>query len=183
MSHSLDWVYDWISLALPSYGSENVMRAKQHITIPVDPFVTYDVISLDLSRFEMAVGDSDLYPDPGVVPEVNGTFDRTYQQNCNLQIQIDCYSPSGAFDVQTIVSVARSEAAREIFDAAHVSATTTGTVKNLAYLADNDYRDRWQVVCDFEIALTRTEALNAILEWNLDGEIDGNETLEITIEA
>jgi hypothetical protein len=182
---SLDWIYDWVLLALPGYGAENILRAKQGITIPTDPFITYQVLSLDASGFEFKNGDSALYPDPDVTPEVLGTFDRTYQQNCPIKIQIDCYSPQGMTDLQTAISCARSmDEVKEIFNDARCSFLGCEGPKNLDFLSDNDYRDRWMVTCDFMIALTRTEARYAILEWEISGEIDGLiDPLTVTIEA
>lgn len=172
---SLDWIYDWALAALPEYGAENIYRAKQSIIIPTDPALVYDLISADLSSYETPT-DSALYPDPDpvVVPTPVGTFDRTYAQKIPVQMQIDCYSPNGLSDLHRLISFARSTAAKEIFDSYHVGFLGAGSVKNLTYLSDNDFRDRWNVTIDFMVSLSRTETLNAILEWRI-----GNETSEI----
>ena len=184
MSHSLDWIYDWIFSALPSYGAENIFRSKRGMTIPSDPFITYQVLSLDASGYEFKTGDSALYPDPDVTPKVLGTFDRTYQQNCPIKIQIDCYSPAGMADMRTLIGCAHTDAAQDIFNAAHCSFNFVDGPRNMDFLGDTDYRDRWLITCDFTIALTRTEVKSAILEWEISGEIDGLiEPLTVTIEA
>jgi len=184
MSHSLDWIYDWIFSALPSYGAENIFRSKRGVTIPAVPFITYQVLSLDTSSFGFKTADSELYPDPDVTPEVLGTFDRTHQQNCPLKIQIDCYSPEGMRDLQTLLSCAHTDDAQLVFNAAHCSYQTSDGPRNMDFLGDNDYRDRWLVTCEFLIALTRVEVMSAILEWTLTGEIDDPvDPITVTIEA
>jgi hypothetical protein len=184
---SLDWIYEWILAALPAYGADNILRAKSHYTIPSEPFITYQLIFLDSASFEFKSGDSDLYPDPdytGEPPTPVGTFDRTYQQNCPMQIQIDCYSPNGAEDLRHLIAFANSDESIEIFNGAHVSLQSAGQIKNLAALADNDYRDRFMVSVDFMIALTRSEVKKAILEFMADGEIDTPiKTIRVTIDA
>lgn len=185
---SLDWIYDLILAALPSYGGANILRAKRGLTIPIAPFVTYQALSLDASGFEFKISDSalraDPISDPPVTPLPIGTFDRTFQQNCPLSIQVDCYSPTGMEDVRTIVSAIRSDENFAILDSARVAFLSAGVIKNLDFLGDNDYRDRWSVTLDFMIALTRTEAKNAILEWNIDGTIDvATGEIDVTINA
>lgn len=173
---SLDWIYDWIFSALPSYGADNILRDRQRATIPAHPFLTYDVVFLDVSGFETSVKDSELYEDPdyeGEPPTPIGTFDRTFQKNCPLQIQIDCYSSTGMVDLQTLVSWSHSDELEKLFNDARVEINSTGAIKNMKFLSDNDYKDRWQVICDCTIALTREEAKNAILNWSIGNTMHG----------
>jgi hypothetical protein len=173
---SLDWVYDWIFAALPSYGAVNILRSKQRMNIPAVPFITYGVVFLDASGFNKSVKRGDLYADPdytGEPPTPIGTFTQTTQQDCPLQIQIDCYSPAGMTDLQTLIDTARSEEHESIFVGAKTALQNCGVIKNLDFLGDNDYRDRWQVSCDFLIAMTRDEVRRAILDWEIGLEIDG----------
>jgi hypothetical protein len=185
MSHRFDWLYDWIHAALPAYASDCVFRAQQKAIIPTQPFVTYQVMSLDVSGFEFKVNDSDLREDdpsdPPVTPVPVGTFDRTQQTNCPMRVQLDCYSPTGEIDLASVVAFAHSDDAIAIFDAAHVSFRGANLISSLAYLSDNQYRDRFVVTVDFSIALTRTETKMAILDWTLRGEVDPDMPSEMSV--
>jgi hypothetical protein len=180
---SLDWVYEFITEALPGYPGANVFRAKQSYAIPETAFITYQILSMDVSAFEKKISDSDLYADPPDDPEdppdepILGTFDRTFQQNCALRIQVDCYSPAGLTDIQTLVSCARSDDYMRIFDGAHIAFIDAGAIRDLSFLGDNDYRDRWSVDMNFLVALTRVEQKNAILEWIAGVETDVIDTV------
>lgn len=179
---SLEWVHDLIRGGLPTYGADAVFRARQGAALPTGDFITYQVINLDTSRGEYLSAQSDLYtdPDPVVDPAPIGTFDRTYQQNCLIQIQIDCYSVSGLEHLRTLQSFCRmSQDAAYLLNAGRASFVGADTIRDLSSLADNEYSNRWSSVFEFNLAMARTESLNAILEWEIAGLADEIETVII----
>jgi hypothetical protein len=161
-----DFVYDLIHAGLPNYSA--ILREGQSNEIPSVDFIGYDVVTMDLSSFGSYV-DSTLYADPDVKPEVIGTFDRTFQQFCPLTVQINCYASTGLSDLQSLCSYARSSGAIAILDGAFASFIGAGVVRNMKYLSDNDYKQRFTVDMDFIKAFTQTEAKDAILEIRATG--------------
>lgn len=152
-----------------------VLREGQSNEVPSVDFISYMPISLDISAFEITT-DSDLYADPDdtTPPVTLGTFDRMNQQNCKLIIQVKSFSNNGLLDLQSLCSFARSSTAIAIFDAAHVAFVECDSVRNMQFLDDNQYRPCFMSQFSFMIALTRTEALNAILTINTTGDVTGN---------
>lgn len=173
MSHWLDWAYDWIHDGLPSYAT--IVREGQLNEIPTSDFIAYDVVTLDTSSLG-SYRDGTLYADPWdeTPPYTIGTFDRTYQQNCPLTLQVKSYALNGAAHLQLLGNFARSIRAIALFDTANVAYIGSGVVRNMKFLDDNQYRPCWMSEFDFMIAMNRTEALEAILEIHVTGTITGN---------
>jgi hypothetical protein len=169
-----DLMFDWLTLVRPDITWYRAEQSRVPPALEKETFGTYNVINYVRTGID---GAQTTYQ-PGI-----DKFNETVFSVKEIIVQIDVYSiDASAEDIlnEELVSLQAQEV-RDLFSAAGFGVLTYSDIRNLSEVISARYIKRFSVDLSLSTALLYTRQIDRIAEVTVNGDIEPDKTLSITV--
>lgn len=175
-------IYNWIHAVISHYDAESIYEGGQEIPEPAGAHIVYDVTNEDPVYFKMEVSDP---VEGGTKEDPAVTVNRKTIVGSHVVVSVNVYNDIyGASRLRQLYASRERQDIQDLFGGA-IALYGVSAIRNLQFLGDTKYRNRFQADFDFLVNFEPTnedvgETLDTLETYDITGETDND---DLVIEA